>query len=434
MKKALLLFSLFMGSVCLFAQTPDFSLVGFGSATTGGAGGTEVTVTSLAQLTTELSTVGKKIIIIDRTFTASGTILEVTSDKTILGVGDKAFLQGIGFHLKNASNVIIRNIKMTMIGGGADDIIGAETTGSATGGNYWIDHCEFFNEYPTLPETAAKKDKYDGMIDFKKSVSNITISWCYFHDHWKCSLIGFSTDKDPYDRKITYHHNWFKNIRSRVPSYRAGTGHVYNNYYDGLNDPNAPVSDGVHSRDAACLFVEGNYFLHYAQSVYWDVNDSPTEAFVNESGATNMYVAPTPANTARACNSFVPPYKVKVDSAANVPAIVMAYAGINKLGLTDIKQNNKPSAGLKTSFILDQNYPNPFNPSTTISFSLSGKAFVTLKIFNAIGIEVASLVSEELSAGSYSRKWNAEGLISGIYFYRLQVGSMQETRKLALLK
>lgn len=137
MKKALLLFSLFMGSVCLFAQTPDFSLVGFGSATTGGAGGTEVTVTSLAQLTTELSTVGKKIIIIDRTFTASGTILEVTSDKTILGVGDKAFLQGIGFHLKNASNVIIRNIKMTMIDPSAPRGNGTPAlTGSVPGSSF----------------------------------------------------------------------------------------------------------------------------------------------------------------------------------------------------------------------------------------------------------------------------------------------------------
>ena len=331
MKKVLVLCIMFFGALHLFAQTPDFSLVGFGAATTGGTGGTEVTVTNLADLTTQLAIVGKRIIKIDGTITASGTILEVTSDKTIIGVADRAFLQGIGLHLKNVTNVIIRNIKFTMIGGGADDIIGAETTGSATGGNYWIDHCEFYNEYPTLPETAAKKDKYDGMIDVKQQVSNITISWCYFHDHWKCHLNGFSTDKDPYDRKMTYHHNWYKNIRSRTPSYRAGTGHVYNNFYDGLNDPNAPQSDGVHSRDAACLYVEGNYFLHYAQSVYWDSVDSPTMAYVNESGASNMYIAPTPPNKAPACNSFVPPYKVKVDSAANVPALVMAWAGVNKL-------------------------------------------------------------------------------------------------------
>jgi pectate lyase len=334
MKKLFTVLLTTIWAVSAFAQVPDFSLVGFGAATTGGTGGSEVTVTNLAELTSALATAGKLIIKIDGTITASGTILEVTSDKTIIGVADRAFLQGIGFHLKNVSNIIIRNIKFTMIGGGADDIIGAETTSSNTAGNYWIDHCEFYNEYPTLPETAAKKDKYDGLIDVKQQVSNITISWCYFHDHWKCSLTGFSTDKDPYDRKITYHHNWFKNIRSRVPSYRAGTGHVYNNFYDGLNDPNSPTSDGVHSRDGACLYVEGNYFQHYAKSVYWDVNDSPTESYVNESGATNMYVSPTPANTAPACNSFVPPYTVHVDSAANVPALVTAWAGIGKLDAT----------------------------------------------------------------------------------------------------
>ncbi len=333
MKNIFTLLLVTVWSMFALAQKPDFSLVGFGAATTGGTGGSEVTVTDLSGLTSALLTPGKLIIKIDGTITASGAILELTSDKTIIGVADRAFLQGIGFHLKNVSNVIIRNIKFTMIGGGADDIIGAETTSSNTAGNYWIDHCEFYNEYPTLPETAAKKDKYDGLIDVKQQVSNITISWCYFHDHWKCSLTGFSTDKDPYDRKITYHHNWFKNIRSRVPSYRAGTGHVYNNYYDGLNDPNAPQSDGVHSRDGACLYVEGNYFLHYAQSIYWDSVDSPTRSYVNEGGATNFYSS-SPANTAPACNSFVPPYTVKVDSAANVPGIVMAWAGVNKLDAT----------------------------------------------------------------------------------------------------
>ncbi|MBN1309085.1 MAG: T9SS type A sorting domain-containing protein [Chitinispirillaceae bacterium] len=320
----------FFASIQIHAQPPDFSCVGFGAATTGGTGGTEVTVTSLSQLISEAGSSGKKIIKIGQTFEASGTIIEVANDKTIIGVGDKGFLKGIGLHMKNVSNVIIRNLKMTMIGGGADDIISGETTSSNTGSNYWIDHCEFYNEYPTLPETASKKDKYDGILDFKKQVSNITISWCNIHDHWKCSLIGFSTDKDSYDRKITYHHNWFKNIKSRAPSYRAGTAHIYNNYYDGLNDPNAPTSEGVHTRDAACLFVEGNYFLNYAKSIYWFVDDSPTEAFVNESGVPNKYVN-SPENTARACNSFTPPYSVNVDAAEDVPDIVTAYAGIGKL-------------------------------------------------------------------------------------------------------
>ncbi|MEG8948023.1 peptidoglycan DD-metalloendopeptidase family protein, partial [Rosettibacter firmus] len=85
-------------------------------------------------------------------------------------------------------------------------------------------------------------------------------------------------------------------------------------------------------------------------------------------------------------------------------------------------------------FLLRQNYPNPFNLSTTISFDLPSKSFVSLKVFDVLGKEVSNLVSEELPAGTYSRQWNAVGLASGIYFYRLQAGSFIETKKLILMK
>ena len=83
---------------------------------------------------------------------------------------------------------------------------------------------------------------------------------------------------------------------------------------------------------------------------------------------------------------------------------------------------------------LDQNYPNPFNPSTTFLFGLPSKAFVSLKIFDVTGREVASVISDELSAGNYSRQWNASGFSSGMYFYRLQAGAFTETKKLLLVR
>jgi hypothetical protein len=83
---------------------------------------------------------------------------------------------------------------------------------------------------------------------------------------------------------------------------------------------------------------------------------------------------------------------------------------------------------------LNQNYPNPFNPSTTFSFSLQSRSFVSLKVFDLLGREVAAIASEELSAGNYTRQWNASRLPSGVYFYRLQTGSSVETKKLVLLK
>jgi hypothetical protein len=87
-----------------------------------------------------------------------------------------------------------------------------------------------------------------------------------------------------------------------------------------------------------------------------------------------------------------------------------------------------------TMFQLFQNYPNPFNPSTTISFNLPSRLFVSLKVFDLIGREVAVLVSEEMSAGSYLRLWNANGFAGGSYFYKLRAGSLVETKKLILLR
>jgi hypothetical protein len=85
-------------------------------------------------------------------------------------------------------------------------------------------------------------------------------------------------------------------------------------------------------------------------------------------------------------------------------------------------------------FRLYQNYPNPFNLTTSITFSLPSPSFVTLKIFDLIGREVTTIVSEELITGTHRRQWNAEGLASGIYFYQLRAGSFTETKKLVLVK
>ena len=83
---------------------------------------------------------------------------------------------------------------------------------------------------------------------------------------------------------------------------------------------------------------------------------------------------------------------------------------------------------------LEQNYPNPFNPSTTIRFSLSHREHVTLKVFDVLGREVAKLVNGELNAGEHSVVFDADGLSSGIYFYRLQAGDFVDTKKLVMLK
>jgi hypothetical protein len=89
---------------------------------------------------------------------------------------------------------------------------------------------------------------------------------------------------------------------------------------------------------------------------------------------------------------------------------------------------------LISSYHLHQNYPNPFNPSTTIEFYLPKTSDVVLKVFNILGEEITTLVSERLSAGSYSYGWDASNLASGVYLYQLQAGDYVETRKMVLMK
>lgn len=111
--------------------------------------------------------------------------------------------------------------------------------------------------------------------------------------------------------------------------------------------------------------------------------------------------------------NFAPSFVVKID-----PATI----GIENNGMVASK------------FSLKQNYPNPFNPSTNISFNLAKAGFVTLRIYNSLGKEIETLVNGTLREGDFSMTWNAAAYPSGIYFYRLTVGSESIEKKMVLVK
>jgi photosystem II stability/assembly factor-like uncharacterized protein len=85
-------------------------------------------------------------------------------------------------------------------------------------------------------------------------------------------------------------------------------------------------------------------------------------------------------------------------------------------------------------FSLSQNYPNPFNPSTKINFSLPKQSVVKLIIYDLLGREIHKLVNEELNAGTYSVEWNASGMPSGMYFYRIEIEEFSDIKKMILIK
>jgi hypothetical protein len=100
---------------------------------------------------------------------------------------------------------------------------------------------------------------------------------------------------------------------------------------------------------------------------------------------------------------------------------------------TDIEE--EPTTEVPNSITLNQNYPNPFNPSTQISFTLPQAQQVTLKVYDMLGREVATLANREtFSAGMSTLNFNANNLSSGLYIYRLTAGDVAVTRKMTLIK
>ena len=108
--------------------------------------------------------------------------------------------------------------------------------------------------------------------------------------------------------------------------------------------------------------------------------------------------------------------------------------GVWKRPLSDFAAATGVQKDVPYEFRLNQNYPNPFNPTTNLGFQIGNFGFVTLKVFNVLGIEVATLVNENCQPGPHAVKWDASGLPSGVYLCRLTAGSLTQTQKVILAK
>lgn len=179
---------------------PDFSLAGYAKdnpvgTTTGGASGETVTVTTPSALTSAVAGTTPRTIYLSGTFNLTSR-LSIGSNKSLIGKGAGANILSNGFNIKSQSNVIIRNLGIRGITGN-DGITIQNST------RVWIDHNEF--ESGNFP--AAGPDEYDGQCDIIRASDWITVSWNYFHDHWKSSLIGNSDalrDVDQGHLHVTY--------------------------------------------------------------------------------------------------------------------------------------------------------------------------------------------------------------------------------------
>ena len=157
---------------------------------------------------------------------------------------------------------------------------------------------------------------------------------------------------------------------------------------------------------------------------------------------TGLYLPSNPLSVFNGMNAYGDWTLTVIDGFAGNDGILNSWSlQITLDSPNDIEDENDLTPN---DFVLHQNYPNPFNPSTIISFYLPERSDVTLKVYNILGSEVATLLSEEKSAGSHNVTFNTGGLsggissggvyASGVYFYRLQAGSFVETKKMILLK
>ncbi len=178
--------------------------------------------------------------------------------------------------------------------------------------------------------------------------------------------------------------------------------------------------------------------LHNQIWVHGEASSAPTQFIITstDSGQTwqQQTLPPLSGETIATLTAAVYGDSVRVWAATIDPSTynsggqILTYAGI-------ISSVNERLTTITSDYRLEQNYPNPFNPTTNIEFTIPKSEFVTLKIYNILGEEVATLVSERLFAGKYQFEWDADGLASGIYLYRLKTDQgFSQTRKLVLLK
>ncbi len=271
--------------------------------TTGGGTAASVIVTTLANLQSQASSAGAKVIYVSGIMgTGVSTRVSVAANKTIIGLPGAKLIGG--FDVK-ASNIIIRN--MIVQGPGSVDVNGVDCITIDGASNVWIDHCDLY-------------DGQDGNMDIVNGSNYVAVTWCKFSytsassNHQFCNLLGNSDSKtsDRGKLKITMMYNWWTaGCKERMPRVRFGQVHVVNNLFD-----SKAASYCVRAGIEADILVEGNYF---------DAVKVPIDLYQNNFTAVtqrnNVFNA-TSGNTAGSGTSFTPPYSLVLTPAANVKAAV----------------------------------------------------------------------------------------------------------------
>jgi pectate lyase len=291
----------------------ESSPVGFGAGTTGGAGGETVTVTTAAAFTSAVAdSTARTVRVSGKIALPAGTQVKIGSNKTVLGVGAASGFTGGGLRVDKSANVIIRNLVIAKAAG--TDAIQIQRGATKV----WVDHNDLSSDLD------HGKDYYDGLVDISHAADGITVSWNKFHDHYKVSLVGHSDSNAAEDTgklHVTYSHNWFETVNSRLPSLRFGTGHAYDNYFHAVAD------SAVHSRMGAQFLVQNNVF-ESTKTCIETTGDSDVDGYVNESGNSFGGCANKITRTGSMTKA---PYSFTLEPTSTVKATVTAGAGVGRI-------------------------------------------------------------------------------------------------------
>jgi len=270
-------------------------------------------------------------------------------------------------------------------------------------------------------EVAAIPDKF---------IFPITLGWnmvsvpCTVHDYCSSALFPFATSDafcyegkyDINDTLVNGRGYWLKLNGSQYVSMdgdpRAQDTINVRERWNMIGSISAPVAVAQITSDPGGLVT--SQFLGYSSGYHISDTIQPGGAYwvkMNESG---KLILASSGGAARASN------RIRIVPTEEQPPAP--------------PDDNEATSVIPKTYALDQNYPNPFNPTTTVSFAISHSSFVTLRVYDVLGREVATLLNGEQTAGYKSVRWNAANVPSGIYFYRITAGTFTQTKKLLLLK
>lgn len=198
-------------------------------------------------------------------------------------------------------------------------------------------------------------------------------------------------------------------------------GHILNHKYPFYSGGNyQPYAGVIYQRDYTLL---PSSWMDMQRNFYHNLTNSNGDSLIELSEKALAF------NTS---NYYDGDYRIIVevfDEAGNfdIDSMTVKFKNGNPIGTENEEEKIY-------TFGLEQNYPNPFNPRTSIQYAVSNRQLVTLKVYDMLGNEISTLVNEEKSAGTYKVEFDAKGLPSGIYFYKLQAGGYNQTRKMIQMK